>query len=548
MLTKKIIVLLSCLLALNASTLFAQDSLTNGQSVALQCLLLRDYRFVQQSSPWLTQRNAAALTLFNSQSISEAELSFTHASGKLTNFSGSPSSNDFQVATESYYRINPRTVVYGAISYDNLSGKDMTGSVFMQDRLPFDIVEDSLTNMGRKHRDTYHLVGAFGYQVANGFAVGMKADYTAANYAKYKDLRHKNKLMNLDFTAGVLGSFNIQGSTVNVGLDYTYHRRTESVEFGTYGKADKVYKSLIDYGALMGIVEQFGNDGYTDKTNEMPLFEDAHGVGLQLEFMPLFLSVFYSHATGYYGRPSQYTITYTDHDRNIFTLQGRLSHAFSTSRVSLDVKYQSEKLENRINTYRGLTNDYGATYYEYYDATKSGEKGWRNFDVDYTLHLGIRHELPTWTITAGYHWQQRDITAYLYPYYRQQQLNTSEVTASMTRNLNLMGGIFGVTLKGGYQTGSGDPYHDGSFVTPSAKQPQPATMEAFLYRDYEFLTAKQYHLGLQLKYNFIFPGTRLNTFVRTAFDYRKAKTNDERLSGFHNPHRTLVTIAAGHTF
>ena len=128
MLTKKIIALLSCLLALNASKLFAQDSLTNGQSVALQCLLLRDYRFVQQSSPWLTQRNAAALTLFNSQSISEAELSFTHASGKLTNFSGSPSSNDFQAATESYYRINPRTVVYGAISYDNLSGKDMIKS------------------------------------------------------------------------------------------------------------------------------------------------------------------------------------------------------------------------------------------------------------------------------------------------------------------------------------------------------------------------------------------------------------------------------------
>ena len=537
MLTKKITALLFGLLALNANTLFAQDS-----------LLLRDYRFVQQSSPWLTQRNAAALTLFNSQNIAEAELSFTHASGKLTNFSGSPSLNDFQAATESYYRINPRTVVYGAIGYDNLSGKDMTGSVFMQDRLPFDIMEDSLTNMGRKHRDTYHLVGAFGYTVANGFAVGMKADYTAANYAKYKDLRHKNKLMNLDFTAGVLGSFKIQGSSVNVGLDYTYHRRTESVEFGTYGKGDKVYKSLIDYGALMGIVEQFGNDGYTDKTNEMPLFEDAHGVGLQLEFLPIFLSASYSHATGYYGRQSQYTITYTDHNRDIFTLQGRLSHAFSASRFSLDVKYQSEKLENRINTYRGLTNEYGATYYEYYDATKSGEKSWRNFAIGYTLHLGIRHELPTWTITAGYHWQQRDITAYLYPYYRQQQLNTSEVTASLTRHLDFMGGILGITLNGGYQTGSGDPYHDGSFVTPSAKQPQPATMETFLYRDYEYLTAKQYHLGLQLKYNFLFPGTRLNTFVRTAFDYRHATVPDSSLSGLHNPSRTTFLIAAGHTF
>ena len=511
MLTKKITALLFCMLALNASTLFAQDS-----------LLLRDYRFVQQSSPWLTQRNAAALTLFNSENIAEAEVSFAHASGKLTNFSGSPSLNDFQGVIESYYRLSPRAVVYGAISYDNLSGKDMTGSVFMQERLPFDIVEDSLTNLGRKHRDTYHLVGAFGYTVTNGFAVGMKADYTTANYAKYKDLRHKNKLMNLVFTAGVLGSFIIQRSSLNVGLDYTYHRRTESMEFGTYGKADKVYKSLIDYGALMGIVEQFGNDGYTDKTNEMPLFEDAHGVGLQFELRPghhsqrtnsglsLFAAASYSHATGYYGRPSQYTITYTDHDRDIFTLQGRVSYAFSASRFSLDVKYQSEKLENRINTYRGLTNEYGATYYEYYDATKSGEKGWRNFDIDYTLHLGIRHELPTWTITAGYHWQQRDITAYLYPYYRQQQLNTSE--------------------------------------TPSAKQPQPATMEAFLYRDYEYLTAKQYHLGLQLKYNFLFPGTRLNTFVRTAFDYRHATTPNDSPSGIHNPSRTTFLIAAGHTF
>lgn len=549
MLTKKIIVLLFCLLALNASTLFAQDS-----------LLLRDYRFVQQSSPWLTQRNAAALTLFNSENIAEAEVSFAHSNGKLTNFSGSPSLNDFQGTIESYYRLSPRAVVYGAISYDNQSGKDMTGSVFMQERLPFDIVEDSLTNIGRKHRDTYHLVGAFGYTVTNGLAIGMKADYTAANYAKYKDLRHKNKLMNLDFTAGVLSSFNIQHSTLHIGLDYTYHRRTESVEFGTYGKADKVYKSLIDYGALMGIVEQFGNDGYTDKTNEMPLFEDAHDVGLQLEFQPghhslrandglsLFAAASYSHATGYYGRPSQYTITYTDHDRDIFTLQGRASYAFSASRFSLDVKYQSEKLENRINTYRGLTNEYGATYYEYYDATKSGEKGWRNFDVDYTLHLGIRHELPTWTITAGYHWQQRDITAYLYPYYRQQQLNTSEIAASVTRNLDLMGGILGVTLNGGYQTGSGDPYHDGSFVTPSAKQPQPATMEAFLYRDYEYLTAKQYRLGLQLKYSFLFPGTRLNTFVRAAFNYRHASTPDGSPSGLNNPSRTTFLIAAGHTF
>ena len=425
----------------------------------------------------------------------------------------------------------------------------MAGSVFMQDRLPFDIVEDSLTNLGRKHRDTYHLTGGCGYMVANGFSVGVRADYTAANYAKYKDLRHKNKLMDLRLTAGIFAPVT---PWLNMGADYTYHRRTESLSFNTYGKNEKVYKSLIDYGAMMGIVEQFGNEGYTDKTNEMPLFEDGHGVGLQFSVgqasFSLFNALEYSHSTGYYGRKSPYTVTYTDHDRDIFTGHMRLSYDKGTTRAFLDLRYQHEKLQNRANTYRGLTNANGATHYEYYDAAESADKRWRNLDVDYTMYLGIRHELPTWTITAGYHFVQRDITAYLYPYYRQQQLRTHEVTASVARNIILSKGVWNITLKGGYQEGSGNPYSDGTFVTPSGKQPQPATMETLLWRDYHYLTAPQYAVGLQMKYTFLFPGTSLCTHIRAAIDHRLAAITDETHAGFHNPHRTILTIAVGHTF
>ena len=543
MLTQKITarLLLLCVLLWHSNILNAQDS-----------LLLRDYRYVQQSSPWFTQRNAAALALYNSRNIAEADLSLSHASGSLTGFSGSPSLTTLQVAIESFYRISPRAVVFGSIGYNNLSGDDMTGSVFLQDRLPFDIVEDSLTNKGHKHCDSYHLTGGFSYSLSPALALGLKADYTAANYAKYKDLRHKNKLMNLDVTVGLMSTLNCHLSTINLGLDYTYHRRTESLEFATYGKNDKVYKSLIDYGAMMGIIEQFGNEGYTDKTNEMPLFEDGHSGGLQVSFsrgaFTIFNALTFSHHTGYYGRKSQYTITYTDHGRGIFTEHVRLSYDISTSRYGLDIRYQNEKVKNRSNTYRGLVNENGATHYEYYDAVESGDKGWRNLDIDYTMHLGVRHELPTWTITAGYHWQQRDITAYLYPYYRQQQLRTNEWTASIVRNIILRKGVWNISLHGGYQKGTGDVYRDGTFVTPSDKQPQPATMSAFLYQDYQYLTAPQYHVGAQLKYTFLFPGTRFCTHVRAAFDYRHATINDETPSGLHNPSRTTFLIAAGHTF
>ena len=543
MLTQKITarLLLLCVLLWHSNILNAQDS-----------LLLRDYRYVQQSSPWFTQRNAAALALYNSRNIAEADLSLSHASGSLTGFSGSPSLTTLQVAIESFYRISPRAVVFGSIGYNNLSGDDMTGSVFLQDRLPFDIVEDSLTNKGHKHCDSYHLTGGFSYSLSPALALGLKADYTAANYAKYKDLRHKNKLMNLDVTVGLMSTLNCHLSTINLGLDYTYHRRTESLEFATYGKNDKVYKSLIDYGAMMGIIEQFGNEGYTDKTNEMPLFEDGHSGGLQVSFsrgaFTIFNALTFSHHTGYYGRKSQYTITYTDHDRDIFTEHLRLAYNMMQAKTYLDLRYQSEKLQNRNNTYRGLVNENGATHYEYYDAVETGDKGWRNLDIDYTMHLGVRHELPTWTITAGYHWQQRDITAYLYPYYRQQQLRTNEWTASIVRNIILRKGVWNISLHGGYQKGTGDVYRDGTFVTPSDKQPQPATMSAFLYQDYQYLTAPQYHVGAQLKYTFLFPGTRLCTHVRAAFDYRHATINDETPSGLHNPSRTTFLIAAGHTF
>ena len=97
----------------------------------------------------------------------------------------------------------------------------MTGSAFMQERMPFNLVEDSLTNPGKKHRDTYHLVGALGVDIHQGMSVGARLDYTSANYAKYKDLRHQNKLMDLQLT---LGGHVPLTDWLSMGADYTYHR------------------------------------------------------------------------------------------------------------------------------------------------------------------------------------------------------------------------------------------------------------------------------------------------------------------------------------
>ena len=118
----------------------------------------------------------------------------------------------------------------------------------------------------------------------------------------------------------------------------------------------------------------------------------------------------------------------------------------------------------------------------------------------------------------------------------------------VTRNIIQPKGVWAITVKGGYQKGSGDPYKDGTFMTPGNQQYKPATMEALLWHDYQYQTAPQYNIGLQMKYTFIIPGTALRTHIRAAIDYRRASITDETPSGLYNPHRTYLTIAAGHTF
>ena len=70
-------------------------------------------------------------------------------------------------------------------------------------------------------------------------------------------------------------------------------------------------------------------------------------------------------------------------------------------------------------------------------------------------------------------------------------------------------------------------------------------MDAFLWREYQYLVAPQYTLGARVKYAFIFPGTRLKTHARLGIDYRKAtETYDYSLGDQH----TQLTLALGCTF
>ena len=531
-------------------------------AAAQDSLLLRSYDFLRQTDPWLTASNAAALTHFTAPGIVEAEARLTATDGRFVDFDGAANALTAGAGIESVTRISPQTVVRGAIRYDNFSGRQMSGSAFLSgSHRPFDIVEDSLTNAGRKHSDTYSLSGSVGHSCSQRLSVGAAIDYTSANYAKYKDLRHKNKLMDMHVSAGL---FSPLTRWLSVGADYSYHRRTEALSFGTYGKSDKVYKSLVDYGAFMGTVEQFGNQGYTDQSHEMPLFEDGHGFGIQTELTPwqepgslgrrlsLFAALDYRHSSGYYGRRSPYTATLTGHDRDELGATARLSLLMPQDRYMLEARFMQEKLLNRANTFREMTSaDNGANYYEYYDPVETGRKRWCQFDVKATALLGIQGEMPRWDLQADYSWRSRRQDAYLFPNYRHQLLTTQRVGLSACRHLLTRGGLWSLAVSAAWQNGFGRPFTDGSLVddlsvpAASAAANAVAPVETFLYREYSVLTSPQYSVGANIGYDFVPRSAQTKLHTAIEVEHLKAVHSSLYCLGTHH---TALSVVVGCTF
>jgi hypothetical protein len=511
-------------------------------------VFLRDFTYVSTADPWLTSENAAALSRFTSRNISNAQVCLEYGDGGFVDYYQSHRTFSVSMSVESFYRLNRKTVVYGSMSYDNFSGKDMAGSVFIDpSHKPFDIVEDSLTNMGTKHLDTYKLTGGMGIDIYHGISLGARIDYTTANYAKYKDLRHKNSMMDFIMTTGLYLPIT---KYVFIGMYYKYRRNTESLDFSTYGKTEKKYMSLICYGSFTGQLEQFGATGYTGSNYEMPLLDEYHGGGIQTEWkiaahLSWYNSFSMSERNGYYGRKSAYTITYSKHDSRLYDYQSRFTLTYPQSQHQLELSIKSENLENKENSYSEIINSSGATTYQYYEALKRANRLWTDAIIAYTAYVGIVNEMPVWTVSTVTNMSRRRQTAYLYPYYRRQNLYNQEYSMDISHNMIASRGILSLSVGGSYKNGSGEPYEDGTYTSPSDKQSAPPSMDTYLYREYEYLTASQYSLRAAVGYTFHIPHTSMDTYLKCNVIYRKANSTNEYLLGREH---TVLRMTLGCVF
>ncbi|MDR1456011.1 MAG: hypothetical protein LBJ01_10200 [Tannerella sp.] len=484
----------------------------------------KDFDYIKQSDVRLAGDNAAGLRYLPVDRVSVAGIYANRSYGKFINYYQSDNSYTLGAQTESFYRFSPGIVFHGSVSYAGFTGKNMGGSAFINPYgNPFDIVEYSDTTRGIKNLETYHLTGAISADVSKRLTIGGKVDYTAANYAKRKDLRHKNKLLDMYVTAGL--SYRIN-KALEIGANYYYRRSVEGVEFKIYGTTDKQYFSLINYGAFYGKTEMSGETGYTSENEDNPMYNSYNGASLQLGVhinpaIHIFNELAYKSRNGEFGKRDPRKIVYSEHNSGILEYRGSFSLKKGRNHHFLNINIENETLENFENVYRFESRPGGANYIVYYDPLKVADRERFGMKAEYVACLDVRDFCPEWIFRGGVNYNRRKLTASFYPYYRKQNIHYANCGASATRNIIKGKNMYGISLDARYASGGGTIGNDGLYAAPGENQIKPASMESGLQNEYEYLTTGQVKGNIGLKYSKLFDKPGIRGYA--ALDYSLTK-------------------------
>jgi len=486
----------------------------------------RDFDCVARSEAWLSGYNASGLTrLPNSvQTISIAEIFANKSDGEFINYSQSNNSFTFGAQTESFFRLSNKTVLYGKVDYKNFTGQNMGGSAFINpDYNAFNIDELGAAARGEKSLEQYGLIGAIGVNLSPRLSLGGKVDYLTANYAKHKDLRHKNSL--LDLTATIGAAYQLTGA-IEVGANYIYRRSVESIEFDIYGNTDQVYSPLIDFGAFYGRTELFGESGYTK--DKLPVFNQFNGAALQVNLkikqnLGFFNEFSYLSRSGQYGTQttSVTSVTYTEHKGTVMAYSGVLSFIQKQNQHLLKINLNNDQLTNWENIFMRQNTPGGLSETIYLGKTQVLDRNRTTAGLEYTAQLNVQDYCPEWLLKVGANFDNRRQTVSLYPYFRKQNIYSWNSYLFANKNITSEKNQYGISLKFLYGSGGGDVYNDGLYATPSDDLHQPVSSDYNLYREYEYLTANRIAGNIGCSYSRII-NRGLRGYVHIEYGLTKA--------------------------
>jgi hypothetical protein len=473
---------------------------------------------------WLNSKNPAGLHVYGQGAESEIVLLGNGRYGGLKNYFSSKNEMTFGVEAASIARLSQLVVVDGKVGYRHTMARSIAGSYFINPtQTPFDLLEFSDENAGDKTMEELYLQGQVGITPIRYLSVGLSLDYKAASYSKHKDLRHINSLMDMNLLLG--GVFHV-GKRLDIGLNYVYHRRNETLLLSSYGTQDKTFLSLLNYGAFFGKQETFGEIGYTKENENKPLFDSRHGANLQLVWrignVEWFNEVGLMLRSGYYGDPSHSTVVYSTHQGHDFSYRALLSFASQGNAHRIGLRYAQDYVENTENVYSYQNEEAGRDYIEYLGEREVGKRTQNSVLMEYVGRYGIKHGMARWEAMVDATLDARNTKASNYPDYRRQNISWWRLKAMGTRNILSGSNCYSVTLSALYGGGAGEPCTDGRYGTGTSGEALTRTRNDLLMQEWEYLTATQLGTGIAFTYSRAMYNGKVRGNLGLTYDICKA--------------------------
>jgi len=520
---------------------------------ALSAQAYSDYDNITGRDFWLRSLNPASAVVSGAGSAAKAEAYGGKQNGDFRDSYESPDSYDYGVRAEAYRIMRDGTRFFGGMDYNYFRGKRMCGSMFtLPGEFPIDIVEFT---PGIKIRENYNIYGSFAQPLGEHWTIGGALDYTSSNYAKRKDLRHKNTKMDLDAKAGVGYA---KGGWF-VGLSGMFRRQTEKLTAEEIGNLGITYDAFLNKGNWYGAGGLWTDSGIHLQETGLkyyPIAENTLGAALQAQ-LNLFRTVTVRNelsARRSKGATGERGIVWNDFGRfaaaDRLEMRAVLLSTLNTLRGSVEYSelYNREAVSGR-ETVNGVTQVMVYGYNRIYTERNLSA------NAEYEIALGpiapfTQWSAPfaKWILRCGVDFVQKSgISSLMYPVYKNRYYTIMSPYGSVQHNLAEGRNLY--SLSAAYRYAAGTGRRDKSYkaaATDMILGPYADYLDTYARYDWEYLLAERHTGSVEAKYGRMLGG-RSRRQLYLKIDYSLVYCT-ERLHYVGGPTRHLIGAAVGLEF
>lgn len=502
-----------------------------------------DFSYVRKQDGWLESLNATGLR-FIPMDVSFAEGYAVRKSGKYMQTYESSDAWTLGIKSESFRRFK-HISFYGKMQYEYFRGNKMSGSMLVcPEEYPYDMLEFS---PGRKTLEKYIFSGGIGMDIGERFTGGLRINYETDNYAKRRDLRHKNTRLNLEVMPGAA----FTSGQFTIGLNYIFGKKTETFEAEVIGK-EKEYYAFYNRGLWSGTYSLYnGGSLHLNETGltGFPIRNITNGIAGQFsvsgECFRFFNEFAYRHTEGRNGEKG--FIWYKD-NTNQLNYNGTLNIRKSgkVHLVKGNFSYQNTKgYENTITREEIL----GFTQPVIYGNSQTLQQRKINAGLEYEINWGAEQFLPSLSVKAGGEFNNRSLLSTLmYPYYRSQYIDTYRIYGGVGKNFFSDRSSWRAEIVVGYYTGNGNKLTENqkNNIPEGLKTSDyPLLLEEYLEYEYEYLSNQSMDCSALLRYSHLTGKTPVPVYAELSADYRLILEKRQWVNGRE---RSTLTLRIGCMF